>query len=329
MHPGYAGRMAGPVGDRSARLQAEYVLPLRRPDAGSAPGLAGYLARLSQLLDVTVVDGSDADVFTAHGEAFGHLVRHVRPEPWPGRNGKVRGVVTGIRLARHPLVVLADDDVRYSPAALERVVAGLDDADLVVPQNVFTSWPWHARWDTGRQLVNRAFGGDYPGTLGVRRSFAADGYDGDVLFENLELIRTVARRGGVVRRLDDVFVDREPPTARHFWSQRLRQAYDSFAQPLRLLAELALLPGLALAVRYPRALLPALGLAVAVGEAGRRRAGGRSRFPATAALWVPVWVLERAVCAWLALAARLRGGVRYSDGRLLRAATPRRPRPGC
>lgn len=325
--PGYPEHMAADQ-ERTVRLDAEYVLPLRRPDAGSAHGLAAYLARLAELLDVTVVDGSDPDVFAAHDEAFGHLVRHVRPGPWPGRNGKVRGVVTGVRLARHPLVVIADDDVRYSPEALERVVAGLGDADLVVPQNVFTSWPWHARWDTGRQLVNRALGGDYPGTLAVRRSFAVDGYEGDVLFENLELIRTVARRGGVVRRRDDVFVDREPPTAAHFWSQRVRQAYDSFAQPPRLLAEVALLPALALAVRRPRGLLVVFGVAVAVGECGRRRAGGSSRFPVTAALWAPVWVLERAVCAWLALVARLRGGVRYSDGRLRRAAGPLRPRPG-
>ena len=97
-------------------------------------------------------------------------MRHLAPEPWPGRNGKVAGVVTGVRCARHERVVVADDDVRYDAASLRAVVAGLDDGELVRPQNVFTSWPWHARWDTGRSLLNRAVSHDHPGTFGVRRS---------------------------------------------------------------------------------------------------------------------------------------------------------------
>ncbi|MGH1526586.1 hypothetical protein ACRAWC_22290 [Leifsonia sp. L25] len=57
---------------------------------------------------------------------------------------------------------------------------------------------------------------------------------------------------------------------------------------------------------------------------GRRRAGGHRLFPATAPLWAPAWLAERSVCVWLAVVERMRGGVRYSDGRLLRAATPLR-----
>jgi len=302
---------------------AEYVLPLRWPAHREAAELTGYLTDLAGWIDVTVVDGSDPEVFEEHHWAWSGLVRHVQADSWPGRNGKVAGVVTGVRMARHPLVVIADDDVRYTAAALAQVLARLADADLVVPQNVFTCWPWHARWDTGRQLVNRAFGGDYPGTVAVQRSYLVDGYDGDVLFENLELVRTVARRGGVVRWAGDVFVDRVPPEPAHFWSQRVRQAYDSFAQPGRLVAEAALLPALVLSARRPR-VLAGLGVAaLGLGELGRRRAGGRTRFPATAALWTPVWLLERGVCAWLAIFARLRGGVRYSGGRIARAAASR------
>lgn len=206
------------------------MLPLRWPRDRDAAELTAYLAELSTWIDVTVVDGSEPEAFADHHNAWSRLVRHLPAEPWPGRNGKVRNVVTGVKVARHPVVVIADDDVRYTLATLARVLQRLHDADVVVPQNVFTTWPWHARWDTGRQLVNRAFGGDYPGTLAARRSFVVDGYDGDVLFENLELIRTISRRGGVVAWAGDIFVDREPPSAAHFWSQRVRQAYDSFAQ---------------------------------------------------------------------------------------------------
>ncbi len=302
-------------------FDAEYVLPLRW-DAGADLGeLTTYLARLSRVIDVTVVDGSSGPAFDEHHQAWSRWVRHLPPEPWPGRNGKVRGVVTGVRLARHPVVVIADDDVRYTTETLGRALDLLDDADLVVPQNVFSTWPWHARWDTGRQVANRALGGDFPGTLVLRRSALPHGYDGDVLFENLELMLTVEASGGRVRRADDLFVDRLAPTTSHFWSQRVRQAYDSLAQPGRLLAEAALLPAVLLSLRHPGRLVALAAGAVALGEVGRRKAGGASRFPRTAALWTPVWLAERAVCTWLALGLRLRGGVRYGDRRILRATS--------
>ena len=120
---------------------------------------------------------------------------------------------------------------------------------------------------------------------------------------------------------------RRPPTVRHFRGQRVRQAYDSFAQPGRLAVELALLPAAALALARgrPGAPLAAGALAtVALAELGRRRAGGTAVFPRDAALWAPLWLVERAVCAWLAVAARLRGGVPYRDRRLpLAAHSPR------
>lgn len=304
------------------KLEAEYVLPLRWSDDHALADLTRYLHRLSADVDVTVVDGSPDELYEAHHRAWTTYARHVRPEPWPGRNGKVRGVMTGLRRARHDAVVIADDDVRYDRATLAEGLLRLEDADLVAPQNVFTRWPWHARWDTGRQLLNRAFGSDYPGTLLVRRSRVLPlGYDGDVLFENLELMRTVAARGGRVHRADDLYVGRRPPTAGHFWGQRVRQAYDDFAQPTRLLAEAAILPILVLARRRVPVLAAVGLLTVALAERGRRRARGRTRFPATAALWAPLWLVERAVCVWLAMLLKARGGVRYGDGRISRAAS--------
>lgn len=307
---------------------AEYVLPLRWHDDHDLADLTGYLAELARSVDVTVVDGSAPELFARHHEAWHGLVRHVPPQPWPGRNGKVRNVVTGVRLARHPLVVIADDDVRWDAAALAEALALMEGVDLLVPQNVFTDWPWHARWDTGRQLLNRAWGGDYPGTMVVRRDGLAErGYAGDVLFENLELMRTIAGDGGVVRRAPDLFVGRRPPTPHHFWSQRVRQAYDDFAQPGRLVAEASLLPlALLLGARRPAALVVLALSAVVVAEAGRRSAGGTAAFPPTSAWWAPVWVTERAVGVWLAIALRLTGGVRYGDGRIRHAATGRTER---
>jgi hypothetical protein len=310
------------------RLDAEYVLPLRWSPEQSRRELrelVGYLAALVGTVDVTVVDGSDAEVFGRHAAALPFGVRHVAPDPRPGANGKVRGVVTGVRRARHEAVVIADDDVRYGPDELRRLVALLADADVVRPQNVFDPLPWHARWDTARSLLNRALGRDHPGTFGLRRGtfLRMGGYDGDVLFENLELCRTMAAAGGVERNAPDLFVRRLPPTVRHFAGQRVRQAYDSLAEARRLAVELAILPALGLGAGRRRLArgLSAVGLtSVLLAEVGRRRADGRRVFRATAALWAPAWVAERAVCSWIAVGRRLTGGMPYAGGRLVTAA---------
>ena len=324
----------------------EYVLPLKwgthdRHDPALGE-LARYLAGLARRADVTVVDGSPAPAFMLHAAALPATVRHLPPDPWPGCNGKVAGVVTGVRVARHECVVIADDDVRYGEASLRAVVAamrgllGEEPADLVRPQNVFAPLPWHARWDTGRMLLNRALGRDHPGTFGVRRSsfLAMGGYDGDAMFENLELARTVRAAGGVERHLPGVYVRRLPPATSHFWSQRVRQAYDDLAQPLRLTGELALLPflaGTALTGRL-RWLIGLAAAVVTVAEVGRRRAGGRAVFPADTSLWAVPWLVERSVCVWIALGHRLRGGVPYRGTRIRRSAhrvseLRARPRP--
>ena len=53
--------------------------------------------------------------------------------------------------------------------------------------------------------------------------------------------------------------------------------------------------------------------------------GSRRVFPADTPLYAPLWVAERAVCSWLAVASRLTvGGVRYRGTVLRHAATPMR-----
>ncbi|UPO76536.1 glycosyltransferase [Arthrobacter sp. Helios] len=294
---------------------ATYLLPLRREDPGGLGDLPSYLHEVLSWAAVVVVDGSPPPVFASHARLLPAGVEHVPPEFFC-RNGKVSGVLTGLARARTELLVIADDDVRYSAASFKWLTDLLADAELVRPQNYFEPLPWHARWDTARTLINRALGADYPGTLGVRRSIlaSAGGYSGDVLFENLELIRTVRAAGGREVVAPSLFVRRQPCSARHFWKQRVRQAYDGFAQPARMAAELLLLPALLLAWKGGRGVsTPAAAvLAVGLAELGRRRNSGRSVFPASSALWAPLWVLERSLGAWAALYCRLTGGVPYA-----------------
>jgi hypothetical protein len=311
-------------------LDASYVLPFRRSEYFDIEELTAYLRWLNERCEVIVVDGSERHHFEEHRGLWADFVRHVPPdEDLSFVNGKVNGVTTGVRRASSDIVVVADDDVRYDDAALERIVSLLGDAELVRPQNYFEPIPWHALWDTARTLLNRSISVDYPGTLGLRRSFfmKVEGYDGDVLFENLELICTFEAAGATIASPLDLYVRRIPPTTSGFLSQRVRQAYDELALPLRLSLWLAVIPltALGLIKKPPGAVAGAVLSTVAIAEVGRRRAGGRRVFPASASLFAPLWILERATCTWLALWSRARlGGVRYGEGILSQAATPKR-----
>jgi hypothetical protein len=306
-------------------MPISYVLPLRWPDDHGILELSSYLEWLRLRVELIVVDGSPRERYEAHRRRWPWLDVHVPPDAdLSYANGKVNGVITGVRRARYPAVIIADDDVRYGESEIRRVEALLQEADLVRPQNYFAPRPWHAVWDTARTLLNRAFGADHPGTLGVRRDrfLAMGGYDGDCLFENLELIRTVRASGGAVADVPDLYVCRRPTTARGFLRQRVRQAYDDLAQPGRLLCAMAILPaGTWLAASRPRGLAITVLATIAVAEYGRRRHAGRARFSALAPLCAPLWLVERGVCSWLAVGTRvLFGGVSYAGARLRTAA---------
>jgi hypothetical protein len=322
----------------------EVVVPLRWPDGGRhgvrrATEMGAYLASLlTATPHVTVVDGSAPEQFRRHRATWPSGVRHVRPEPaeaWrpvpagePGSaadrpvNGKVLGAMTGIRMSRCERVVIADDDVRLTVDDLAALAHRLEDCDLVKPVNVFDRWPWHACWDGARTLLNTALADDWPGVFGLRRStvLAAGGWSPEVLFENLELWRTMQAHGARTRSATDIVVRRLPPTAAHFRAQRVRQAYDDLAQPGRLAAELLVLPAVVVGARRGRRplLLGALA-SVVLAEVGRRRIG-RHHVPALVPLAAPLWLLERGVCVWLAVGTRVRGGVRYHGRRLPTAA---------
>ena len=328
--PVVAATGAGHERGRVSRLDLTYVLPLRSVRR-APPELTAYLGELVQCIDdVVVVDGSPEPVRAAHAAAWPARVRQLPVDPaFAYANGKVNGVLTGLGAARHDTVVLADDDVRYDRAGLAAVARLLEVAHAVMPQNYYAPLTWPAAYDTSRVLVQRALRHDFAGTVGVRRHLLArtGGYDGDVLFENLELMRTVAAAGGVVRYEPGLYVRRLSPEVRHFLGQRVRQAYDEFARPAHLAAALAVVPGVvSLVVGRRWRALGAAGVGCAlVAERGRRRAGGRAYFPVRACLLAPAWVVERGVCAWVAAGWWLAGGVPYAGRRLRRAAnSPRR-----
>jgi hypothetical protein len=274
---------------------------------------------------VIVVDGSPPNAFARHHEMLAPFARHSGVDRRFGnRNDKVNGIHTGIEHTSGEKIILADDDVRYRPNELMEIAELLDRFEVVRPQNYLAPRPWWAWLEAARMLINRAClrTGDYPGTCAFRRStFRRVGaYDGDVLFDNEEMIRHLARAGAGIRYAIDFFVQKHPPSFRKWLEQRPRQAYEDFPLRAKTAFFLSLAPSILTltligATRSTLALLLSLGAgAIALALRGRQRGRAAQYFPIGLCFLAPLWVLERSLSSWWALYWFIRhGGYPFGD----------------
>src|SRR5919205_4370797 len=123
-----------------------FILPIRRArvDESESASFADYFKLLRAAgCEVILVDGSPDSIFEAHEEAWRDLCRHVPPDPkYTYLNGKVNGVHTGVDLASCERIILADDDIRYAAADVQKMCGLLDEAEMVRPQNFIAPLPW-------------------------------------------------------------------------------------------------------------------------------------------------------------------------------------------
>ena len=324
------------TGAKGDAAHCTYLLTIRRVrfDAGEAGRFRDYFRLLAGAgCEVLVVDGSPREVFNAHAEAWGGACVHAPVDPqYKYLNGKVNGIHTGVSLAAHECIVLADDDIRYTPDDVRRMSEMLDTFEMVRPQNYLKPLPAWARTEAARMLINRAWmaEGDYPGTLGVRREAMRrlGHYDGDVLFDNEEIVRHFRAHGARIAYARDFFILKRPPGFRKWVEQRPRQAYEDFVMRTKTAFFAALLPALALlwfAAGWGWAL--AAGAVVACGAvlvAARGLGDGAARFfPPWLCLYAPLWVAERVASTYWAFYWRVaRGGYPFGD-RLLAKGTGR------
>jgi len=291
-----------------------YLLPIRRANfaAEEANELAVYFGALSAAgCEVLVVDGSVEPVFQKHGELWRAVCRHEKVDRSFGfLNDKVNGVHTGVQLASEEKIILADDDIRYGRTEIDRVCELLQHCELVRPQNYLAPLPWWARMEAARMLINRATlrTADYPGTCAFRRSsmLRVGHYDGDVLFDNEEIIRHFAAARASIAYATDLFVRKRPPTFRKWIEQRPRQAYEDFGLRIKTALFLSLpLIAVWVAVFGPRGLLLYLlclsSLAISLAISGRFIGAASEYFPWSVCFFAPLWTLERSASTYWAL----------------------------
>ncbi|MEY2584698.1 MAG: hypothetical protein QOD80_724 [Verrucomicrobiota bacterium] len=305
-----------------------YLLPIRRAafSEAEAEQLAAYFQTLKgTFCDVLVIDGSPGPVFAQHADRWRSVCRHEPVDRSFGYlNDKVNGIHTGVRLASTEKIILADDDIRYGAAEIERVSELLENFDVVRPQNFLSPLPWWGRMEAARMLINRATlrTADYPGTCAFRRSvmLRVGPYDGDVLFDNEEIIRHFARAGATISYATNLFVRKRPPTFRKWIEQRPRQAYEDFG----LRAKTALFLSLPIftiwissalgrkALLFYFAALIAAAMVAAL--FGRLRGSAARHFPLSICLFAPLWILERTLSTYWALYWYFtRGGYPFGD----------------
>jgi hypothetical protein len=316
-------------------FQCTFIIPIRhaQADPSELHGFIDYLQMLSRTgCEVLVVDGSPAPVFEKHEQAWGEVCCHVAPDPqYTYLNGKVNGVHTGVDLASCERIILADDDIRYRPEDVKWMCHLLNRFEMVRPQNFISPLPWWARLETARILINRGSlrAGDYPGTCGLRRSTMrrVGPYDGDVLFDNEEIVRHFALQGANINYATDFFILKRPPTLTKWFEQRPRQAYEDFVMRAKTAAFLSVLP-LILAITLSRGIRAGVLIfatlflgSILLSTRGLLRDSAFRFFPVSSPLYAPLWLMERSLSVYWALYWKVRYGGYPFGPRLLSKGT--------
>jgi hypothetical protein len=298
--------------------RASYVVVLDTP-AASDDELRHLATHLSTIgledFDVVVIDRAARPELERHGRTLRWVARHVAARAehlLPG--GEVDVVRAAADAAACEKIIVATGDVRYTPQALDQLVQLLDGHEVVEPQDYFDPLPWWAGIDAGRVLVHRGIepSPDHGATFGFRRS-AVRGLRGVTLLDpapHEDPVRRLASRGAEVFAACDVFVRRKPQPLASWLGTRPRIAGDDFVLPMKTAFFFALVPLLLLLGFLGDARLAA-GYAgmiafASIALALRGRTGAGAFFPLHACFYAPLWILERSISVYWALARKLR-----------------------
>ncbi len=277
--------------------------------------LANYLSTLGLAeVDVVVLDPSPRLQFDLNARILRWVGRHVavRPEH-RSPSGAVDVVRAAVDVAGCDKVIVAAEDVRYTPEAIGQLCDLLDLHEVVEPQDYLDPLPWWGGIDAARILVHRGVEPqpDHGATFGFRRTTVRSLRHISAAHLHDDQARRLAAVGAEVYPATEVFVRRQPGQLADWMTERPRQAGDDFNLPMKsafffslvpLLMLLAILGGFRLAGSYA-SIIAVASVALAV----RGRSGAGAFFPLRAVLFAPLWVFERAVSVYWALFRKLRG----------------------
>ena len=303
---------------RNNRLQdrrCSYVVLVQSATAsnGELRELASYFSTLGVAgCDVVILDPSPRLQFELNGRILRWVGRHVAVRPEHRTGGTIDMIRAATELAACEKVIVASQDVRYTPEAIGQLSDLLDVHEVVEPQDYLDPMPWWGGIEAGRMLIHRGIEPqpDHGVTFGFRRSAVrslrplSPSADAQA--------RRLAAVGAEVYAAADVFVRREPSPLTDWLSSRPRLAGDDFEYPLKTafffaLVPLLLLLGLLGGLKFAGLYVGGIAFA-AIGLAVRGRSGGAAmHFPLRACLYAPLWVLERSVSVYWALFRKLRG----------------------
>ena len=302
---------------RRKECRCSYVVLADRVTSSPAElgQLANYLSALGlHEVDVVVLDASPAHEFEAATRVLRWVARHVAVKPehrTPA--GTVDIVRAALAAASCEKVIVAAEDVRYTPQAVGQLCDLLDLHEVVEPQDYLDPLPWWGGIEAGRILLHRGVEPqpDHGVTFGFRRTAVRSlrtlaptrVYD--------DQPRRLSAVGAEVHAAPEVFVKREPGAFREWLTARARQAGDDFALPMKSAFFFSLLPMLLLlavlgGIQFAGAYAAAIAFA-SIALALRGRAGAAAYFPLRSVLFAPVWVFERSVSVYWALYRQMRG----------------------
>jgi hypothetical protein len=276
--------------------------------------LGNYLSTLGTAgCDVVVLDPSPRMLFELNGRILRWVSRHV---PVRHEHCTTAGTLDRLRaaaaVAACEKVIVASEDVRYTPAAIGQLCDLLEAHEVVEPQDYLEPLPWWGSIEAGRILVHRGIEPqpDHGATFGFRRG-AVRALRALNIIDAHDPVRRLASSGAEVFAASDVFVRREPGAVDEWLEERPRIAGNDFALPLKSAFFFSLVPFLLLLAFFGGVRMASVYAGIiafsSVGLALRGRAGASSFFPFRACLFAPVWVLERSVSVYWALFRKLRG----------------------
>jgi hypothetical protein len=294
--------------------RCSYVVLVQSATAstGELRELASYFSTLGVAgCDVVILDPSPRLQFELNDRILRWVGRHVPVAPEHRSGGGIDVVRAASAHAACEKVIVAAEDVRYTPEAVGQLCDLLDAHEVVEPQDYLDPMPWWGGIEAGRMLIHRGIEPqpDHGATFGFRRNAV----------RSLRTLspaagsqpRRLAAVGAEVYPAADVFVQREPSPLGEWVTSRARLAGDDFRFPIKTAFFFSLVPILLLLGIFQPGIAGIYAGVIALASvtlAARGRSGAAAmHFPLRACFFAPLWVLERSVSVYWALFRKLRG----------------------